>query len=193
MIDQQDQTIKTVLREDGGFSIVVGVLQARRQKRKLSVARLSRICGVPVATIERIEAADFESARVKDLLLISKALGCHAGVALVWKREQPPKDNAAILVAYDKLARSRKAVVFVKHQPDKENAQLLWSAIGDKERNWLYVVCSHSNLNVRFGAVTENPGGWPIGSQWAGMDVETQHVMHRLAKRIFRSHRAELV
>lgn len=187
------QTIKNLLQDDGGFGLIVGVLQAKRIARKMSVARLSRITGLEVRTIERLEAADFDAARVKDLLLVAKALGCHAGVALAPKREKPPRENAAILAACDKLLRSRKARVFVKRQPDRDYEQLSWTVIGDRDRNWLYVVCDNPKRNVRFAAVTAYPGGWPIRSQWAGMDGETRQVMHRMSKRLLQKHRDQLL
>ena len=181
------------ISEDGGFKLVVGLLKAKRMHCKMSLRRLSRIAGVSVPTIERLEDEDFESARLKDLLQVARALKCHLGVAFVPMREKPPRENSAILTAFKQVLRSRAALVFVKSQPDKKFAQILWTVIGDKKRNWLFVVCENPQRNARFAAVTANPGGWPIGSQWAGMDVETRCAMNRMSKRLLRRYSKELL
>lgn len=183
---------KIVLQDDGGFRTVVGVLTGMRIHRKMSIERLSRVSGVPVTMIHRIENGGFEVARLKDLLLISKALGWHAGIALVPKREKLPKESTAILKACDRLLRSRKAVVFLQAQPDKEHPGITWDVIGDPRMNWLYLVCSNRKRRVRFAAVTDNPGGWAIGGQRFGIDVETEMIARRMSKRLLRKHRAEL-
>ncbi len=187
------QTITTLLSDDAGFALVVGLLKARREGRKMSIDRLSRISGVPAAQIQKLEAADFESARLKEMLQVAKALKCHVGVALAPVRDKPPKENADILNASDKLLRSRKALVFLRKQPDKEFASVYWDVIGDRERNFLFVMCSNPKRKVRFAAVTANPGGWPIRSQWAGMDVETRCAMNRMSKRLLRRYSKELL
>ena len=192
MTPEQKQAVKAILRDDAGFSLVVEVLKARRMARKISVQRLSRVTGLTVEAIGKIESGDLDFTRVKDLLLVAKALGYHAGVALVPKREKPPRGNSDILALFDKLLRSRKAVLFFKKQPDKELAHVYWDVLGDRDRNLLFVVCTNPKRNVRFGAVTAEPG-YPIRSQWAGMDVETTRVMNRMSRRLLRKHREELL
>lgn len=182
-----------VLQNDGGFQIVVSVLKGMRIHRNMNIKRLSQVSGVPVAMIVRIESGDFEAARVKDLLLIAKALGWHAGIALVPKRDKLPKESTTILKAYDRLLRSRNAVVFRQAQPDKEHPGITWDVIGDPRMNWLYIVCSNRKRRVRFAAVTDNPGGWAIGGQRFGIDLETDMIARRMSKRLLRKHRAELI
>ena len=191
--DQIRKTLKALLGDDAGFALVVGVLKARREDRKMSVERLSRLSSVSVGQILKLEAVDFKSARLKEMLMVAKALKCHVGVALTPVRENPPRENAAVLAAFDKLLKSRKALVFVKDQPDRVFAHLLWTVIGDRSRDWLFVACKNPRRNVRFAAVTANPGGWPLRSQWAGMDVETRCVMNRISKRLMQRFRKELL
>ncbi len=191
--DHIRKSLQALLGEDAGFALVVGVLKARREDRKISVERLSRLSGVSVGQIQKLEAADFNSARLKEMLMVAQALKCHVGVALVPVRENPPRENTAVLAAFDKLLRSRKALVFVKNQPDRAFTHLLWTVIGDRNRNWLFVACNNPRRNVRFAAVTANPGGWPLRSQWVGMDAETRGAMNRMSQRLVQRFRKELL
>ena len=77
--------------------------------------------------------------------------------------------------------------------PDKKLKDVVWDIVGDKDRNWLFVVASHKVKKVRFAAVTDDPGGWRIAGQVFGIDAETSHIADGLAQKLLKEHRSELL
>jgi len=187
-----DSFHKTLEQDDGGFGIVVGILKQKRRWRRMTVAKLSRFSGVPEDAIKQLEAGEFASAKVRDLLLISRVLKCHAGVALVPQRDTVPTVNESVLKSFDRLIKSSKAIVFICREVDKQLGDVTWDVVGDPDKNWLYVIASNRRKRVRFGRISDAPGSWPIRGQSFGVDVETGAVARRLSASIIQRHRKEL-
>lgn len=178
---------------DLGLSLFLDTLKVRRLQRKLSVKRLARMAAVPAEVISRLEAHDAESFTICDLLAVAKALEMRLAFLPVQRRPTLPSTNEEILAEFDRLVSKGKCNPFFRQQPDKEHPELLWDAVGDIDRNWLFVVASNPRKRVRFAKVTDNPGGWSIEGQIFGIDVETEVIAGELSDQLLKQHRSELI
>jgi hypothetical protein len=172
---------------------LVKIFKRKRRRRRMSLASLAKRARVRVKIIQKLEAYDLNSVGLWDLLSIGTALGSKLTVGLAPVRPKLPKTNAEILREFDTLIKSRDSNPFVRNEPDKEHPDLRWSIVGDKKRNWLFVVVSHRRKKLRFAKVTDEPGGWAIAGQNWGIDAETDAIARDLSDRLFKEHRAELV
>ena len=84
-----------------------------------------------------------------------------------------PRENDAILEEFDRLLISDSRMPFIRGEPDNKDSTLRWDIVGYAQRNWLYVVVTKAGRKVRFAMVTDEPGGFSIGSQRFGIDAET--------------------
>ena len=176
-----------------GLILLVNILKRARERRRLSQTALAKRAGVAVAAVESFEACDLNAIGLPDVLSIAKALGKELTVQLAPIKPRLPQPNEEILREFDSLMKSRQSMPFFRGQPDKEHEQLLWDVVGDKRRNWLFVVVGHRRKRrLRFGAVTDQPGGWSIGGQLFGIDVETDAIARRMSRRLFKAHKGEL-
>lgn len=103
-----------------------------------------------------------------------------------------PTENDAILEGFDRLLRSDYCVPFLRDEPDNKDSTLRWDIVGDARRNWLYVVVTKAGRKSRFAKVTDDPGGFSIGSQRLGIDAETSAIAGEMADELFRAHQREL-
>lgn len=87
-----------------------------------------------------------------------------------------PTENEATLEEFDRLLRSDSCVPFLRDEPDNKDFTLRWDIVGDAQRNWLYVVVTKAGRKVRFAKVTDDLGGFSIGSQRFGIDAVTSAI-----------------
>ncbi len=173
---------------------LVDVLKRKRQRKRMTLASLARRAHVSVDTIQRFEGYQINSIGLRDLLSIAVALGSKLNVQLVAKKHPLPNTDKEILREFDAVIRGPNCNPFVRKQPDKEHADLFWDIVGDKKRNWLFVVVTHRNKrNLRFGCVTNEPGGWAIAGQVWGIDFETDSIARKMSDQLFKEHRAALL
>lgn len=181
---------------DEDLALLFEVLKSKRMQRKLSQSRLAKLAGVPAKTIERLEACDAHSIRLRDLLSVAKVLDTRLTVQPVVHevptRPTLPQTNEEILTEFDRLLRKGKCNAFSRKQPDNEHPGIFWDVVGDVDRNWLFVVASNPRKKVRVAKVTDNPGGWAVGGQVWGIDAETQAIAGELSEQLFTEHQAEL-
>jgi hypothetical protein len=177
---------------DSGLALLVDILKRKRTRKKMSMASLARRARVPVETVMKLEAYEVNAIGLWDLISIGTALGSKLSVTLAPIRPELPKANNEVLQEFDKVIRSRSCNPFVRNETDKEHPHLRWDIVGDKKRNWLFVVVSHRKKKLRFAKVTDEPGGWAIAGQVFGIDAETDAIARELSDRVFKEHRAEL-
>jgi hypothetical protein len=103
-----------------------------------------------------------------------------------------PKENEAVLAEFDQLLRSDSYRPFTRDEPDKSDPTLRWDIVGDADRNWLYVVVTKVGRKQRFAKVTDDPGGFSIGSQRFGIDAETLTIAGEMADEIVQKFQKEL-
>jgi hypothetical protein len=99
----------------------------------------------------------------------------------------------AILAAFDSLVGGGQGYPLARKQPDKEYPHVLWDVAGDEEERWLYVVATNTRTNVRFGAVTDRRGRWPVCGQICGINAEANDLGRQLADEIMANHKKELM
>lgn len=104
-----------------------------------------------------------------------------------------PTANEAILAEFDRLLRSDSCRPFIRDEPDNKDPALRWDIVGDARRNWLYVVVTKAGQKRRFGKVTDDPGGFSIGSQCFGIDGETLVIAGEIADELCRKYEHELL
>ena len=167
------------------------LLKIQRELVGLTREQLAERAGVTAQTIEKAEAGTFDDITPQEIVAIGVALG--ASMASPAGRPKPPAAMEDILRELDRLLESKRGKAFLQQQSDKEHASVFWDIVGDPQRNWLYVVVSNPTRNARFAAVTDDPGGWAIGGQLFGMDVETGAIAEELSNKLFREHKAELL
>lgn len=177
---------------DAGLAFLVDILKHKRRRRRMSLTSLAKRARVSVRIIQKLEAYDLNSVGLQDLLAIGTALGSKLTVGLAPVRPKLPKTNAEILQEFDTLIKSRDCNPFVRNEPDKEHQEFRWDIVGDKKRNWLFVVVSHRKKKLRFAMATDEPGGWAIAGQVFGIDAETDAIARKMSERLFKEHRAEL-
>jgi transcriptional regulator with XRE-family HTH domain len=175
-----------------GLALLVRILTRRRKRKRMTLAGLARRAHVSVEKIQKFEAYQVNSIGLMDLLAIGTALGSKLTVELAPIKPTLPRRNAQILAEFDRLLKGRKCNPFIRNSRDKEHKGLYWDIVGDKERNWLFVVVCNPKKKARFGTVTDNPGGWAIAGQLFGIDAKTNQIADRLAKKLLKRHRAEL-
>jgi hypothetical protein len=179
---------------DAGLRLLVDILKRKRERTRVALTTLAKRAGVAVETIERFEAYDLRSVGLPDLLSIATALGSKLSVQLGPIKPRLPTTNSEILREFDRLIKTRHCSPFLRDLPDKKHPDVLWDVVGDKERNWLFVVVRHGERKgQRFGLVTAEPGGWRIAGQIFGMDVETEAIARKMSHRLFQLRRDELV
>jgi len=108
------------------------------------------------------------------------------------RNRELPNTTHEILREFDKLLKSQHCRAFMRGVKDKEYSNLYWDVVGDAGRNWLYVVAVNPRKKVRLAAVTDNPGGWSIGSQMFGIDMETQMIAEQLSQQLLERNHSEL-
>jgi hypothetical protein len=178
---------------DAGLALLVDILKQWRKRRRMSLASLSKRARVPVRIIQKLEAYQLNLVGLQDLLAIGTALGSRLTVELAPVKPRSPKENAKILREFDALLKSPDCNPFARNEPDKEHRELRWDVVGDKKRNWLFVVVRHGKKKLRFAKVSDEPGGWAIAGQIFGIDAETDAIARDMSERLFREHRAELI
>lgn len=176
-----------------GLALLVRILTRRRKRMRMTLASLARRAHVSVETIQKFEAYQVNSIGLIDLLAIGTALGSKLTVELARLKPKLPTGNAEVLHEFDKLLKSRNCNPFIRKSQDTKHKAVYRDIVGDKERNWLFVVASNPKRKARFGTVTDEPGGWAIAGQMFGIDAETHQIADRLAKKLLRRHRDELV
>ncbi|HZR21845.1 MAG TPA: hypothetical protein VFE51_31470 [Verrucomicrobiae bacterium] len=177
---------------DPGMALLVDMLKRQRQRKRMTPAGLARRARVSLETIQKFEAYQLNLIGLLDLLSIGTALGSKLTVQLAPIKPELPCGNTEILREFDRLVKSRKCNPFIRKSPDRDHKGVLWDIVGDKERNWLFVVASNPKKRVRFAAVTDQPGGWSIAGQVFGIDAETNQVADELAEKLMKQHRDEL-
>lgn len=178
---------------DAGLVLLVDIFKRKRRRRRMSVASLAKRARVPVRTIQKLESYRLNSVGIQDLLAIGVALGSKLSVELAPVRPKLPKTNAEVLREFNALIKSPNCNPFVRNEPDKEHHDLCWDIVGDKKRNWLFVVIRNRKKKLRFAKVTDEPGGWSIAGQIFGIDAETNAIAKDLSDQLYKEHRAELV
>lgn len=191
MATRSDEFVNEPL--DAGLALLVHMLKQRRKRLRVSLASLARRARVPVRIIQKLEAHQLNLVGLQDLLAIGTALGSRLTVELAPVRPKSPKMNAEILREFDALIRSPDCNPFARNEPDNEHRELRWDIVGDKKRNWLFVVVRHRRKKLRFAKVSDEPGGWAIAGQVFGIDAETDAIAREMSNRLFKEHRAELI
>jgi len=177
-----------------GLTLIVDLLKHKRMRHRLSLATVARRAGVPVNVIEKMEAYDLRTVGLSDLLAIATALGRKLTVELAPIKPKLPTTNTETLRQFDLLMRSRHRHAFTRNEPDREFPELLWDIVGDKERNWLYVVVRHrKKKNLRFAKVTNEPGGWSIAGQKWGIDAETDSIAKEMSNLLFKERQEDML
>jgi len=95
-----------------------------------------------------------------------------------------PTTNEGILSSFDRLLEEGKPNAFVRYHRDRAYPSILWDVVGDTETNRLFVVATNPVRKARFGAVTDNAGGWAIKGQIFGIDAETSAIANQLSERV---------
>jgi len=177
---------------DPVMAMLVDTLKRKRQRKRVTPAGLARRAHVSLRTIQKFEAYQLNLVGLLDLLSIGAALGSKLIVQLAPMKPEVPGGNTEILREFDRLLKSGKCNPFIRKSPDRDYKGVLWDIVGDKERNWLFVVASNPKKRVRFAAVTDQPGAWSIAGQVFGIDAETNQVADALAEKLMKLHRDEL-
>lgn len=176
----------------GDFSSLAEFLKQKRKARRLSLTRLAKLAGVPLKVVKDLETPRVNAVGIQYLGLVANALGSDLSIRLLAIPPELPKTTEEILREFDKLLKSQNCRAFMRRVKDKEYPNVLWDVVGDAGRNWLYVVAVSPRKKVRLAAVTDNPGGWSIGGQMFGMDMETQMIAEQLSEQLLERHRSEL-
>jgi transcriptional regulator with XRE-family HTH domain len=165
-------------------------LQKIRTAQRWTIERLSRTTSVSCKAIKEIERGNLSDTRFRDVTAIAIALGFRIIFEPIPK---PPTTNPDVLASFDSLIASGNFNPFFRDQPDREHPEVLWDVVGDIKENWLYVIATNTRTKVRFGAVTDRPGGWAVAGQIWGIDVETNDICGQIADKILADHKKELV
>ena len=147
---------------------------------------------MPLNVVKDLETPRVNTVGIQHLGLVANALGSDLSIRLLAIPPELPKTTEEILRELDKLLKSQNCRAFMRRMKDKEYPNVLWDVVGDAGRNWLYVVAVSPRKKVRLAAVTDNPGGWSIGGQMFGMDMETQMIAEQLSQHLLERHRSEL-
>ncbi len=189
---ESDPHSKEVSTIDSGLTLLVDMLKRKRQRKKMTVATLARRAQVSVETVQKLEAYKINAIGLVDLISIGRALSSKLTVGLAPLKPKLPRDKMDILRQFDRLLRSPNCNPFIRKAPDNDHKGVLWDIVGDRKRNWLFVVASNPKKRVRFGAVTDEPGGWAIGGQLFGIDAETNQIAQELAQKLMKAHESKL-
>lgn len=160
---------------------VLAELVWERKKRRWTPVMWAQRSNVPLVSVQHVKAGRPQMVPWGHLVAMAVPLGTDLRVALLYQRPPPPKTNAKILAAYDRLLKSSHCQQFWHAVPDQQFQQLRWDVAGDADRNWLYAVVTHRSLRRRWALVTDEPDGWPIKSQVHGIDSETEQIAVELA------------
>lgn len=178
---------------DAGLALLVDILKRKRQRQRMTLASLAKRAQVPLRILRKFEAYKLNCVGIQDLLAIGTALGSKLTIELAPVKAKMPETNAEILREFDALLQGPDCNPFVRNAPDKEHPNLAWDIIGDKKRNWLFVVVNHRKKKLRFAKLTDEPGGWAIAGQVFGIDAETDAIAKALSDQLFKEHHDKLL